>query len=114
MWRKLVKFSKERFTINEEQLGGQAEHDTNTLTLIEESKNDICHCSHKSLINFDNDAAMCYDIIVPNITNFVGQKKGLNRNLIFVHALTLAEAKFKLKTALGGRGAQIPHNMAHY
>eukprot|EP00957_Ditylum_brightwellii_P148350 11294294-Ditylum_brightwellii.AAC.1 len=71
------------------------------LTLIEELKNDICHCSCKSLINFDNDAAAYYDKIVPNIANLIGWKKGLHRNLTFVHALTLAEAKFKLKTALG-------------
>eukprot|EP00957_Ditylum_brightwellii_P172890 13162357-Ditylum_brightwellii.AAC.1 len=69
--------------------------------MIEELKNNICHCSCKSLINFDNDATACYDRIVPNINDLIGQKKGLHRNLTFVHALTLAEAKFKLKTALG-------------
>eukprot|EP00957_Ditylum_brightwellii_P120871 9218500-Ditylum_brightwellii.AAC.1 len=82
-------------------MGGQAGHDANTLTLVEELKNDICHCSCNSLVNFDNDAATCYDRIVPNIANLIGCKKGLHRNLTFVHASALAEAKFKFKTALG-------------
>eukprot|EP00957_Ditylum_brightwellii_P187517 14280506-Ditylum_brightwellii.AAC.1 len=87
--------------MNEGQVGGRVEHDANTLTLIKEPKNDICYCSHKSLINFDNDAAACYDRIIPTIAKLVGRKKGQHRNLTFVHALTLTEAKFKLKTALG-------------
>eukprot|EP00957_Ditylum_brightwellii_P144557 11011632-Ditylum_brightwellii.AAC.1 len=101
MWRNLVKSSEEKFTINEGQLGGQVRHDVNTLTLIEELKNGVCHYSCKPFINFNNDAAACYDRIVPNIANLIGWKKGLHRNLTFVHTLTLAEAKFKLKTALG-------------
>eukprot|EP00957_Ditylum_brightwellii_P181703 13842117-Ditylum_brightwellii.AAC.1 len=45
--------------------------------------------------------AVYYDRIIPNIDNFIGRKKGLHKSLTFVHALTLAEVKFKLKTALG-------------
>eukprot|EP00957_Ditylum_brightwellii_P043840 3324178-Ditylum_brightwellii.AAC.1 len=108
MWRKLVKSSKERFTINDGKIGGRAGHDENTLTLIKELKNDIYHCNQKSLINFDNDTAAHYDRIVPNIANLIGWKKGLHRNLTFVHASTLAEAKFRLKKALRGRGVQAP------
>eukprot|EP00957_Ditylum_brightwellii_P007947 601885-Ditylum_brightwellii.AAC.1 len=64
-------------------------------------KNEISHCSQKPLVNFDNDAAACYDRIIPNIVNLIGCKKGLHGNITFVHAKTPAEAKFKLKTALG-------------
>eukprot|EP00957_Ditylum_brightwellii_P190505 14501114-Ditylum_brightwellii.AAC.1 len=63
-------------------------------------KNEISHCSRKPLVNFDNDAAACYDKIIPNNANLIGTKKGLHRNITFVHAKALAEAKFKLKTAL--------------
>eukprot|EP00957_Ditylum_brightwellii_P108319 8263418-Ditylum_brightwellii.AAC.1 len=98
---KLVKSSKEWFTTNEGQLGGQAGHDISTLTLIEDLEKLICHCSHKSLINFDNDGAACYDRIVSNIANLIGGKKGFHRNLTFVHALTLSEANSSSKWHLG-------------
>eukprot|EP00957_Ditylum_brightwellii_P057691 4374455-Ditylum_brightwellii.AAC.1 len=64
-------------------------------------KNKISHCSQNPLVNFDNDAAACYDRIIPNAANLIGRKKGLHRNITFGHATTLAEAKFKLKEALG-------------
>eukprot|EP00957_Ditylum_brightwellii_P093295 7104675-Ditylum_brightwellii.AAC.1 len=68
---------------------------------MEEMKNETYHCSTKLLLSFDNDAAVCYDRIIPNIANLIGRKKGLHCNLTFVHAKALAEANFKLKTALG-------------
>eukprot|EP00957_Ditylum_brightwellii_P176879 13473354-Ditylum_brightwellii.AAC.1 len=68
---------------------------------MEEMKNEISHCSQKLLVNFDNDAAVCYDRIILNVANLIGRKKGLHKNITFVHAKTLAKAKFKLKTALG-------------
>eukprot|EP00957_Ditylum_brightwellii_P187442 14275586-Ditylum_brightwellii.AAC.1 len=63
-------------------------------------KNEISYCSQKPLVNFDNDAVSCYDRIIQNLANLVEQKKGLHRNITFVHASTLEEAKFKLKTGL--------------
>eukprot|EP00957_Ditylum_brightwellii_P099593 7586190-Ditylum_brightwellii.AAC.1 len=68
---------------------------------MEEMKNKISHCSQKPLVNSDNDAAACYDRIILNAANLIRRKKGLHRNIAFVHAKTVAEAKFKLKTALG-------------
>eukprot|EP00957_Ditylum_brightwellii_P202615 15330938-Ditylum_brightwellii.AAC.1 len=67
---------------------------------MEEMKNEISYCSQKPLVNFDNDAASCYDRIIPNLASLVGQKKGVHRNITFVHASTLEEARFKLKMAL--------------
>eukprot|EP00957_Ditylum_brightwellii_P064871 4921484-Ditylum_brightwellii.AAC.1 len=68
---------------------------------MEELKNGISWCGRKTLINFNNNAASCYNRIIPNLANLIGQKKGLHRNVTFVHATTLAEAKLKLKTVLG-------------
>eukprot|EP00957_Ditylum_brightwellii_P064600 4902639-Ditylum_brightwellii.AAC.1 len=67
---------------------------------MEALKNDTSRCSRKALINFDNSAASCYNRIIPNLANLIGHKKGLHCNVTFVHANTLAEAKFKLKIAL--------------
>eukprot|EP00957_Ditylum_brightwellii_P058051 4402510-Ditylum_brightwellii.AAC.1 len=68
---------------------------------MEEMKNEISYCSQKPLVNFNNDAASYYDRIIPNLANLIGRKKGLHCNITLVHAATLEEAKFKLKTALG-------------
>jgi hypothetical protein len=53
------------------------------------------------LINFDNDAASCYDRIIPALASLIGRKLGMHRNVVFVHASTLEETKYKLKTSLG-------------
>eukprot|EP00957_Ditylum_brightwellii_P192512 14658037-Ditylum_brightwellii.AAC.1 len=68
---------------------------------MEELKYDISYTSRKSLINFDNDAALCYDRILPNVSSLVAQKFGLHKNVTFAHATTLEKAKYHLKTALG-------------
>eukprot|EP00957_Ditylum_brightwellii_P029373 2220056-Ditylum_brightwellii.AAC.1 len=101
MWHNLIKSFEKRGSINNGQMRGRAGQDATTLTLMEEMKNEISHCSWKSIVNFDNSAAACYDRIIPNIANLIGRKKGLHRNITFVHATTVEEANFKLKTALG-------------
>jgi hypothetical protein len=68
---------------------------------LEELKNEISHVSRKSLINFDNDAASCYDRIIPALASLIGRKHGIHQNVVFVNASTLTEAKYKLKTLLG-------------
>eukprot|EP00957_Ditylum_brightwellii_P130496 9955540-Ditylum_brightwellii.AAC.1 len=60
---------------------------------MEEIKYDISYASRKDLINFDNDAASCCDRIIPGLASLIGRKKGLHRNIVFVHATTLQEAK---------------------
>eukprot|EP00957_Ditylum_brightwellii_P027859 2105412-Ditylum_brightwellii.AAC.1 len=67
---------------------------------MEELKNDISRCSRRAFIDFNNNAASCHDRIIPNLANLIGQKKRLHCNVTFVHAKTLVEAKFRLKTAL--------------
>eukprot|EP00957_Ditylum_brightwellii_P209876 15363668-Ditylum_brightwellii.AAC.1 len=68
---------------------------------MEELKNNISQCSRKALINFNNNAASCYDRIISNIANLIVQKKELHYNVTVVHATILADAKPKLKSALG-------------
>eukprot|EP00957_Ditylum_brightwellii_P179182 13650968-Ditylum_brightwellii.AAC.1 len=92
MWWNLVQSLEDRNTFHQGQVGGRAGHDANTLTFMEEMKNEISYCSGKPLVNFDNNAASCYDCIIPNLANLVGHKKGLHRNITFVHASTLEEA----------------------
>eukprot|EP00957_Ditylum_brightwellii_P195142 14868737-Ditylum_brightwellii.AAC.1 len=71
------------------------------LSLIKDLKYNISYCSRKTLINFNNDAASCYDRILPNVSSLIACKKGVYKSVTFVHANTSEEAKYRLKTALG-------------
>eukprot|EP00957_Ditylum_brightwellii_P119723 9134623-Ditylum_brightwellii.AAC.1 len=46
------------------------------------------------------NAASCYDYILLNISSLIACKKGMSHDATFVHANTLEEAKYQLKTAL--------------
>eukprot|EP00957_Ditylum_brightwellii_P014629 1102570-Ditylum_brightwellii.AAC.1 len=92
IWQNTIKSAKEQGTLNNGQVEGQAGCNANTLTLMEELKTDISRCSQKSLINFDNDVASCYNQIIPNLANLIGRKKGLHHNITFMYAKTLSEA----------------------
>ena len=100
-WGKLLQSAEKRNSINRGQFGGRAGHDAQSLVFIEELKNEISNCSRKCLVNFDNDASSCYDRIIPALASLIGRAKGLHRNVTYVHAQTLKEAKYKLKTNLG-------------
>eukprot|EP00957_Ditylum_brightwellii_P181486 13824447-Ditylum_brightwellii.AAC.1 len=74
MWKDLLSSSEKRGTLNRGLHGGRRSHGAQTLSLIEELKYNICYNSRKSLINFDNDAASCYDMMLPNISSLVPSK----------------------------------------
>jgi hypothetical protein len=100
-WKQMLRASEARGTINNGQYGGRAGLEAQSLVFLEEVKTEICTLSRKSLVNFDNDAASCYDRIIPSLASLIGRKKGLHTNVVYVHATTLREAKYKLKTAMG-------------
>eukprot|EP00957_Ditylum_brightwellii_P053093 4025842-Ditylum_brightwellii.AAC.1 len=76
IWQNLIKSSEARRTLNNSQVGGCTRCNTNTLTQMEKLKTDISWCSRKALISFDNNAALCYDRIVPNLASLIERKKG--------------------------------------
>jgi hypothetical protein len=83
------------------QFGARPGCDALTPVFMEELKNEISHASWYTLINFDNDAASCYDRIIPALASLIGRKHRIHQNVVFVNASTLKEAKYKLKTLLG-------------
>eukprot|EP00957_Ditylum_brightwellii_P203938 15336846-Ditylum_brightwellii.AAC.2 len=101
MLKDLLSSSEKRGTLNKGVHGGRHGHNAQTLSLTKELKYDIFYCSRKSLINFDNDAASCYNQILPNVSSLVAMKKELYKNVTFVHAQMLEQAKYILKIALG-------------
>jgi hypothetical protein len=100
-WKQLLHQSTHNNAIHTGQHGARPGHEATTPVFMEELKNDIAYASRKALINFDNDATSCYDRIIPALASLLGRRHGLHRNIVFVHARTLKEAKYKLKTVLG-------------
>ena len=77
------------------------QHSAHEPVLIEELQNEISRLCRKYLIKFDNDATSCYDRILVALAAILSRKYGCPKNVTFVMANTLKEAKYKLKTQLG-------------
>lgn len=100
-WRQLLRHADERELINEGQYGGRPGCEAQSLTLLEELKYDLSYLTRRTLFNFDNDASSCYDRIVVSLASVINRKYGINAKVAAVHAATLQQAKFYLKTAAG-------------
>jgi len=100
-WRSLLSHAETHNLLHLGQYGSRSSRDALIPAFLEELKNEVCYTTRKSLINFDNDVASCYDRIIPALASLIGRKYGLHRNVVFVHASTLAETKYKLKTSMG-------------
>jgi hypothetical protein len=100
-WRQLLHHADQLKLIHRGQYGGRPGMEATTLAFIEELKTDICYASRKPMINFDNDAASCYDRIIAALASLIARAHGQHRDVCFVHAETLRQAKFRLKTAMG-------------
>jgi hypothetical protein len=70
---------------------------------------DISFASRRSLFIFDNDASSCYDRIIINLASLISRKYGLNRLVVLVHAKTLQQAQFHLRTKEGISSLSYSH-----
>ena len=55
----------------------------------------------KYLIKVDDEAAGGDDRVILAVASWIGREVGMHRNVIFVHAKTHEETKYKLKTSMG-------------
>ena len=100
-WSKSMRKAVNEKTLHPGQFGGLPGRDCTSLTFLEEVRLEYSVLTRYPFSNFDNDASACYDRIVCSIASLAGKKFGIHRDVIFVHAKTLEEAKFKLKTSVG-------------
>lgn len=108
-WRELLHYADRRNSINAGQYGGRPGREATSVALLEELRTDISYCTRRSLLTFDNDAASCYDRIIPALASLINRKYGLHRKVAVVHGRTLQEARYKLKTALGVSAMEYSH-----
>jgi hypothetical protein len=100
-WRQLMRHAEANHTLNEGQYGSRAGREASSLNLLEILKNEIAYFTRKALLSLDNDASSCYDIIIVALSSIINRKYGQHRQIVMVNALTLQQAKYKLKTELG-------------
>ena len=79
------------------------------MTFFEELRFDYASLTRLPFANFDNDACSCYDRIITALASLAGKKYGVHKDVIFVHAKTLEEAEFKLKTSAGISKSSYKH-----
>ena len=100
-WRGIIHHSLENNTINPTQYGGLPGRDSLVPGFIEEMQHEISRASRKPYIKQDFDATSCYDLITPWMASILSRSHGLHGNVCLVHASTLQEARYLLKTQLG-------------
>jgi hypothetical protein len=98
-WGKAMNTAVKEKSLHQGQYGGLPGRDCTSLTYLEELRFDYSLITRFSFANFDNDATACYDQILCSIASLAGRKYGIHKDIIFIHAQTLEEAEFKLKTS---------------
>ena len=96
-WRELMHQMNQELTQHPDQHGSRPGHDATTLPFLEELLYDIARLSRTSIINFDNDAASCYDHIVPGFAGLVSRSHGQSKNIVVFNMQVLQQAKYHLK-----------------
>ena len=98
-WREGMHTALKTKALHQGQYGGLPGRDCTSLTYLEELRFDYAKLTRYPLANFDNDAAACYDRILCAVASLAGRKYGIHKDVIFIHAQTLEEAEFKLKSS---------------
>lgn len=111
-WRQLLHFADRNVLLHPGQYGGRPGCEAQSLTLLEELKYDLSYLTRRSLFNFDNDATSCYDRILVPLASLINRKYGLDRHIVSIHAETLRQANFRLKTLAGVSDISYRHSHA--
>jgi hypothetical protein len=98
-WREGMHKALKTKALHQGQYGGLPGRDCTSLTYLEELRFDYSKLTRYPVANFDNDATACYDRILCAVASLAGRKYGIHKDVIFIHAQTLEEAEFKLKSA---------------
>jgi ribonuclease HI len=109
-WRLLLKAADQQQLVNDSQYGGRPGREATTLALIEELKLDISYASRRTLITFDNDAASCYDRIIPSCASLIHRKYGMPQQITKLHGNLLQNAMYQLITPQGVSDTKYSHS----
>ena len=108
-WRQLLHHASVNHLINPHCYGSQPGKCALDAVLTKELEYELCRLTRKALVQFDNDAASCYDRIPCFLANVASRKYGMAKQVCIVQGKTLAEAKYHLKTKLGISEEHVIH-----
>ena len=111
-WRDLLKAADSRGTVNINQHGARPGCEAASLALCEEFRTDIAYSTRRSLISVDNDAASCFDRMLPPLVSLTTQAYGLPCELAKLHGATLRAMKYHLRTTNGISSTFYSHSDA--
>ena len=97
-WREALQNADDHDLIHPGQFGGRPGRQATTLTLMEELRFDYARSTREAQAQVDEDAEACYDRILPQIASITSRQHKIHKKVVIVHATTLEEAKFRLKT----------------
>ena len=109
-WREALHQAEDHDLLNDGAYGSRPRRSAKQPVFIEEMEYEITRMSRKSLSRFDNDAASCYDRIIPNVGALASRSFGVHDSVATVSAYTLQDAKYRLKTQLGISNESYTHS----
>lgn len=102
MWgSRLVRRANDSDMINTGQYGSVPGRMAIELVMLNQLSNDICRTNKINLVRFDNDASACYDRILVHLGMMSARRCGMPENAVKVHANTLEQMQYRVKTAFG-------------
>ena len=99
-------------TLHEAQAGSRPGKRAIDLVIFKEHKYLYSRLSRTPLLTMDNDAKACYDRIICNLAMMISQYFGMPAEACSMHAKTIKNMEFHLKTALGVSNEFYKHTSA--
>jgi hypothetical protein len=112
-WRQVLHLAEDKHLLNEGLYGSRPGRSAHDPVLIEVLQHEMYRMSMKPGINFDLDATSCYDRILACLASICSRRVGLAKNVAYVNAATLEQARYHLKTKLGISTASYTHCETH-
>jgi hypothetical protein len=116
-WRALTFTNETSHSFNSGQYGARPGLTAYDPVNIENLQNEIARVSRRPYIKFSNDAAACYDRMIPNLANLASRAFGMDPRICRIQGDTLQKAKYKLKTSMRISDAEkwkLPNSVASH
>ncbi len=109
-WRQAMYNAEQHNILNDGLYGSRPGRSAHDPALLEVLQHEIYRMSMKPGINYDLDAASCFDRIIPNIAAICSRRLGVPDDVIQVNMATLEKAQYHLKTNLGVSDGYYQHH----
>jgi hypothetical protein len=102
LWgQRLMRQAESRKALGDQQFGSRKGKSSEEVVLHKVLTYELMRLTRTDGSTFDNDAKACYDRIITSMTSVCAQRLGMKPVNVGLHARTLQQAKYRLKTSLG-------------